>query len=141
VVIDTLIDQILNDGLQHKTRRHKLLSSLLFKPVDALYWFINNPYPKPDLSGRNRYTRINKKELIVDSQKDLKEEIAKVAYEIYQQKGIAGMDVDNWHEAERIVLERMSVREHSKAAKNPAPSKKKSATKKKKSETETFQSA
>jgi hypothetical protein len=77
----------------------------------------------------------------VDSQKDLKEEIAKVAYEIYQQQGIAGMDVENWHEAERIVLERVSVREHSTAAKNPAPSKKKSATRKKKTETETFKSA
>lgn len=82
--------------------------------------------------GVNRYLRLNKKELIVDSKQNLKDEIAKVAYEIYEQKGISGLDEDNWFEAERIVLERLSVREPSKAAKKPFPSRKKSATTRKK---------
>ena len=70
----------------------------------------------------------------MDSKQDLKDEIAKVAYEIYEQKGISGLDVENWHEAERIVLDRLSVRKRSKAAKKPVPSRKKGGkTKKKKS--------
>ena len=69
----------------------------------------------------------------MDSKQDLKEEIARVAYEIYEQMGISGREVENWLEAERIVLERLSVREPSKAAKKLVPSKKKGvATKKKK---------
>ena len=68
----------------------------------------------------------------MDSKQDLKNEIAKVAYEIYEQKGISGLDEENWLEAERIVLERLSVRELSKAAKKPVPSRKISATTKKK---------
>jgi hypothetical protein len=68
----------------------------------------------------------------VDSKQDLKDEIAKVAYEIYEQKGISGLDEENWQEAERIVLERRSVREPSKAAKKLVPSREKSATTKKK---------
>jgi len=68
----------------------------------------------------------------VESKQDLKDEIAKVAYEIYEQKGISDLDEENWQEAERIVLERLSVREPSKAAKKPVPSRKKSATTKKK---------
>ena len=36
---------------------------------------------------------------------DLYEEIAKVAYEIYEKSGyIEGRDLDNWLEAERIVM-------------------------------------
>ena len=38
----------------------------------------------------------------MDSKQDLKEEIAKVAYEIYEQKGTLGTGVENWLEAERI---------------------------------------
>jgi len=45
----------------------------------------------------------------VDNQQDLKEEIARVAREIYERTGISGRDVENWLEAERIVLERLSV--------------------------------
>ncbi|MCX7913057.1 MAG: DUF2934 domain-containing protein [Thermodesulfovibrionales bacterium] len=38
---------------------------------------------------------------------DLKEEISKVAYELYVKSGcIPGRDMDNWLEAERIVMER-----------------------------------
>ncbi len=68
----------------------------------------------------------------MDSKQDLKKEIAKVAYEIYEQMGISGREVENWLEAERIVLERRSVREPSKAAKKLVPSRKKDGTKKKK---------
>ena len=60
----------------------------------------------------------------MNSKQDLKEEIAKVAYEIYEQMGISGREVENWLEAERIVLERLSVREPSEAAKKLAPSRK-----------------
>ena len=68
----------------------------------------------------------------MDIKQDLKEEIARVAYEIYEQMGISGLEVENWLEAERIVLERLSVRESSKAAKKLVPSSKKGGTKKKK---------
>lgn len=68
----------------------------------------------------------------MDDKQDLKEEISKVAYEIYEQTGISGREVENWIEAERIVLERLSVREASKAAKKVVPSKEKSGTTKKK---------
>ncbi len=68
----------------------------------------------------------------MDRNQDLKEEIARVAYEIYQQTRISGMEVQNWLEAERIVLERLSVREFSKATKKLVPSRKKGGTKKKK---------
>ena len=60
---------------------------------------------------------IFKKEPIRDSKQDLKEEISRVAYEIYEQIGISGREVENWLEAERTVLERLSVREPFKAAK------------------------
>lgn len=40
---------------------------------------------------------------------DLYEEIAKVAYEIYEKGGyIEGHDLDNWLEAERIVKARLA---------------------------------
>ncbi len=68
----------------------------------------------------------------MDSKQDLKEEIARVAYEIYERMGISGREVENWLEAERIVLERLSVREPSKAAKKLVPSRKKGGTTKKK---------
>ncbi len=72
------------------------------------------------------------KERIMDNKQDLKEEIAMIAYEIYEQRGISSLDVENWLEAERIVLERLSVRKPSKAAKKLAPSGKKGGTTKKK---------
>lgn len=68
----------------------------------------------------------------MDSKQDLKEEIARVAYEIYERMGISGREVENWLEAERIVLERLSVREPSNAAKKLVPSRKKGRTTKKK---------
>lgn len=42
------------------------------------------------------------------------------------------MEEENWLEAERIVLERLSVRGHSKVAEKFVPSRKKNATTKKK---------
>jgi hypothetical protein len=68
----------------------------------------------------------------MDNKQDLREEIARVAYEIYEQTGISGLEVENWLKAERIVLERLSVRVPSKAAKKLMPSRKKGGTKKKK---------
>jgi len=44
----------------------------------------------------------------MDSKHDIKEEIARVAYEIYKQRGALGLEVENWLEAGRIVLERLS---------------------------------
>ncbi|MGO9137734.1 MAG: DUF2934 domain-containing protein [Syntrophales bacterium] len=73
----------------------------------------------------------------MDSKKDLKEEIARVAYEIYEQTGIPGLEVENWLKAERSVLERLSIREPSKAAKKLVPSRKKGGTTKKKKMSET----
>ena len=68
----------------------------------------------------------------MDSKQDLKEEIARVAYEIYEQMRISGREVENWLEAERIVLKRLSVGEPSKAAEKLVPSRKKRGTTKKK---------
>ena len=66
----------------------------------------------------------------MDSKQDLKEEIDRVAYEIYEQR-ISDQAVEDWLKAERIVLERLSVREPSKAAKKLVPSRKKGGTTKK----------
>ena len=68
----------------------------------------------------------------MESKQDLKEEIANVAYGIYKQRGISSSEVENWLEAERDVLERLSVREPSLAAPKLVPSRKKNGTKKKK---------
>jgi hypothetical protein len=68
----------------------------------------------------------------MDCKKGIKEEIARLAYEIYEQTGICGREEDNWLEAERIVLERMSVWEPSKANKKLVPSRNKTGTTKKK---------
>jgi hypothetical protein len=68
----------------------------------------------------------------MNSKQDLKEEIARVAYEIFIQTGVSGLEVENWLQAERIVLERLSVQEPSKAARKLVPSRKKGGTKKKK---------
>ena len=66
----------------------------------------------------------------MDSKQDLKEEIARVAYEIYEQR-ISDQAVEDWLKAERIVLERLSVRKPSKAVKKLVPSGKKGGTTKK----------
>jgi len=66
----------------------------------------------------------------MDSKKDHKEEITRVAYEIYEQR-ISDQAVEDWLKAERIVLERLSVRKPSKAVKKLVTSKKKGGTTKK----------
>ncbi len=67
----------------------------------------------------------------MDSKQDLKEEIARVAYEIYKQR-ISDQAVEDWLKAERIVLEGLSVRKPSKAAKKLVPAREKGGTTKKK---------
>ena len=66
----------------------------------------------------------------MDSKQDLKEEIARVAYEIYEQR-ISNQALEDWLKAERIVLGRLLVRKPSKAAKKLVPFRKKSGTTKK----------
>lgn len=74
----------------------------------------------------------------MNSNQDLKEEIAKVAYEIHEQRGTPGREVENWLEAERIVLERLLIQAPSKAARKSVSSGKSGGTakKRKKSGTE-----
>lgn len=49
---------------------------------------------------------------------NLHDEIAKVAYELYEKSGrIEGRDLDNWLEAERIVMERYKVKGKKASAK------------------------
>ena len=67
----------------------------------------------------------------MDNKQGLKEEIAKVAYEIYEQKGTFSSEVENWFEAERIVLERLSLHEPSGETKKLVTSRKKGGTTKK----------
>jgi hypothetical protein len=56
---------------------------------------------------------------------DLKEEISIVAYEIYKKRGTPGQEEEDWLEAERIVLERLSVQSPFKEDKKLAPPRKK----------------
>jgi hypothetical protein len=43
----------------------------------------------------------------VMSERDLNEAVAKVAYDLYKQRGMAhGSDLEDWLEAEKIVMER-----------------------------------
>lgn len=52
---------------------------------------------------------------MIDREK-LEEEIRRVAYEIYVQSGcIPGRDLDNWLEAERIVLEKYGIKKVKKS--------------------------
>jgi hypothetical protein len=61
---------------------------------------------------------------------DLYEEIAKVAYELYGKSGyIDGRDLDNWLEAERIVMSRLA-KEQKKSEKKPETKAKKTVRKK-----------
>lgn len=52
---------------------------------------------------------------------DLYEEIARVAYELYEKSGyVEGRDLDNWLEAERIVRARLAEEEKKKTEKKSA---------------------
>jgi hypothetical protein len=60
-------------------------------------------------------------------EKNINDEIAKVAHELYEKGGrVYGRDVQNWLEAEKIVLAR-----HEKGAKKEKPIKSSTATTKK----------
>lgn len=47
----------------------------------------------------------------------LHDDIAKVAYELYEKSGRIGRDLENWLEAEKIVMARYGEKELSAAAK------------------------
>lgn len=62
------------------------------------------------------------------SDKNLYDEIAKVAYELYEQCGcIHGHDIEHWFEAERIVITRLQSETEEKPSKVKTP--RKAATK------------
>lgn len=48
---------------------------------------------------------------------NLHDEIAKVAYELYEKSGKIGRDLENWLEAEKIVMARYGKKELAAAAK------------------------
>jgi hypothetical protein len=61
---------------------------------------------------------------------DLYEEIAKVAYELYEKSGYTdGRDLDHWLDAERIVMARLT-KEQKKSEKKPETTTKRTARKK-----------
>lgn len=54
----------------------------------------------------------------------LHEEIAKLAYELYEKSGrLEGRDLENWCEAERIVLARLAGKEKTGKGKAETPAK------------------
>ena len=66
------------------------------------------------------------------------DEIAKIAYELYEKSGRAeGRELDNWLEAERIVMARHREQEKIEAESSSPPKKKKALSTKKASKTET----
>lgn len=61
----------------------------------------------------------------MEKKQKFQDEIARVAYEIYEQRGTDGRELEDWLEAELIVRERLVAREPPDAAKKVAASKKK----------------
>jgi hypothetical protein len=60
------------------------------------------------------------------------DEIARIARELYEKSGrIEGRDLDNWLEAERIVMERYKEQEMLEAESSSSPKKENSSTTKK----------
>ncbi len=60
------------------------------------------------------------------------DEIARIARELYEKSGgKEGFDLDNWLEAERIVMERYKEQERLEAESSSLPKKKKASTTKK----------
>ena len=47
---------------------------------------------------------------------NLHEEISKLAYELYEKSGRAGRDIENWLEAEKLVMARYAKKETAAAA-------------------------
>ena len=66
----------------------------------------------------------------MDKDRKICEEIERVAYEIYEKRGIPGREVENWLEAEKIVLERCVTPEAPESANKPKPRGKRVARKK-----------
>ena len=66
----------------------------------------------------------------MDKDRKICEEIERVAYEIYEKKGIPGREVEDWLEAEKIVLERYMIPEAPQCADSPKPRRKRVARKK-----------
>ena len=64
------------------------------------------------------------------------DEIARIARELYEKSGrIEGRDLDNWLEAERIVMERYKEQEKAEQKASLSPRKNSKTAKKKKKET------
>ena len=60
---------------------------------------------------------------------DLHNEISKVAYKLYEQCGkLNGHDLDNWYEAEMIVMAQRRVEEKLEAEPSSPPKRKKEST-------------
>ena len=63
---------------------------------------------------------------------DLEEEIRKIAYELYEKSGkIAGRDLDNWLEAEKIIIARRGGEQNPDTALSFPSKKKRESTNKK----------
>jgi len=68
------------------------------------------------------------REVSMDRSDEFYRQVAKVAYEIYDGRGTHGQDLDDWLEAERIVMARMEAPDSGKK-KRPTASAKKRAGK------------
>ncbi|MBM4141542.1 MAG: DUF2934 domain-containing protein [Nitrospira sp.] len=63
---------------------------------------------------------------------DLDDEIRKLAYELYEKSGkIAGRDIDNWLEAEKIIRARRGGKRNPETEQSSSPKKKRISTSKK----------
>jgi hypothetical protein len=70
----------------------------------------------------------------MDRSQKLHQEISIVAYEIYEKRGAYGLELENWLEAERIVIERFSDQASSKVSGKTSSSKKGRTVKMRKTE-------
>ncbi|MBI5074404.1 MAG: DUF2934 domain-containing protein [Nitrospirae bacterium] len=61
----------------------------------------------------------------MDKSNEFYQEIAEVAYEIYVKRGSHGQDFDDWLEAEKIVMARLSAQTSGKKIASAASGKKK----------------
>jgi len=68
------------------------------------------------------------REAPMDRNDEFYQEVAKVAYEIYERRGMHGQDLDDWLDAERIVMARVAEQASHKK-KRPAASTKRRAGK------------
>ena len=72
----------------------------------------------------------------MEEKKEIYEEIERVAYTIYEKRGAHGFELENWLEAEQIVMERVSGQTLPKKTRTPrsvnAPKKKNASARPKK---------